>query len=209
MSKQVTIVDYGLGNILSVVRACESENLQVKVVDSAKKIKQSSRIIVPGVGAFPEAMKRLKSSGMDDALREANHREIPILGICLGMQILFNTSMEHEETSGLGFLMGHVVQLPLFAKDGSKMRLPSVGWRKVICNTSPGEFENVVNNLDYYFIHSFYAKSSNLGDVIGYYERGEQKVTALVKRNNIIGAQFHPEKSGETGLDFLRLFLKL
>lgn len=209
MRKQVTIVDYGLGNILSVVRACESKSLQVEVVDSAKKIKQSSRIIVPGVGAFPEAMKRLKLSGMDDALREANHRETPILGICLGMQILFNTSMEHQETSGLGLLAGHVVQLPLFAKDGSKMRLPSVGWRKIICNAYSGEYKNVVNNLDYYFVHSFYAKYSNLNDVLGYYERGEQRVTALVKKNNIIGAQFHPEKSGETGLNFLKLFLKL
>lgn len=206
MNRAVMILDYGLGNILSVVRAYEALNIKVNVVDRAHDVDFSSPIIIPGVGAFPEAMRRLNVGGLTDALHEANLRQIPILGICLGMQVLFAKGTEHEKSQGLGFLEGEVIQLASSASDGSRVRLPSVGWRKIVCSNRSEKFTELLHGLRFYFVHSFCAQPKIASTSIAYYDRSGEKVTAFVQNHNIFGAQFHPEKSGKHGLNLLKAF---
>jgi glutamine amidotransferase len=174
----------------------------------------SDSIIVPGVGAFPEAMKRFDQLGFTDRLIRAAELGNPILGICLGMQILFSQGEEHKECKGLNLIPGRVIRLPIQSTAGEQLRIPSVGWSRITCadksiNNSLNKILNIVNDHSFYFVHSYHAVPSCSVDVAATYERGADPIVAIVNRNNIWGVQFHPEKSGKAGLIFLENFLNL
>lgn len=209
--KDIVIVDYGLGNILSVIRAFEYLGCTVTLATSSAEIKKASRIVIPGVGAFPVAASKLENLGLRDALQQAGSSGIPILGICLGMQLLFTTGYEHAKTPGLGLIAGEVSRMTSKPESGFNPKIPEVGWRKIkhssgspviVCSL----FENAVNQF-FYFVHSYEAKPLNTEVVTGSYQRGNSLVVASVAHNNIFGVQYHPEKSGKSGLEFLRRFV--
>lgn len=211
--KEVVVVDYGLGNILSVVRAFEHIGCGVKVATSPKDLSGSRKIVLPGVGAFPAAVRRLEDSGLKDALIASSHAGVPILGICLGMQLLFTTGYEHSQTSGLGLIDGEVRKISAFAQSDRALRLPEVGWRRVVgqglSNTLSTKLFSQTFDHYFYFVHSYEVKPADLGIITGSYRRGGHFVVASVAYNNILGVQYHPEKGGKHGLNFLSNFVSI
>ena len=211
--RKVTILDYGLGNILSVVRAAEKINCSVLVARSSNELTHNGPIIIPGVGAFPEAMRRIDKLGLRDKLTCAAELGIPILGICLGMQLLFARGEEHVESTGLNLIPGSVVQLPSQSSAGERLRIPSVGWRQVFyIDRSPTsalpQTREFVDGHSFYFVHSYHVIPTYSNHLVASYRRGEKNVAAIVNRDNVWGVQFHPEKSGRTGLMFLDFFIR-
>jgi len=211
--KEVVVVDYGLGNILSVVRAFEHIGCEVKVATSPKDLRGARKIVLPGVGAFPAAVRRLEDSGLKDALLASSHAGIPILGICLGMQLLFSTGYEHAQTPGLGLNEGEVRKISTFAQGDRALRLPEVGWRRVVSqgfsNTSSTQLFSETVDHYFYFVHSYEVKPADLGIITGSYQRSGHLVVASVACNNILGVQYHPEKSGKPGLELLHRLISI
>lgn len=209
--KRVVVVDYGCGNILSVARAFEHLGYIVDVSATPDKVKTASRIILPGVGAFPAGIRNLNHLGLKDALLEAGANGTPILGICLGMQLLFTTGYEYYEVGGLGLLEGHVRKMASKGEATSELTLPEVGWRRLERAHLAGSFNNSIFKSSFghsfYFVHSYEATPINSEEIVAEYKRGDRSVVAAVVSNNIIGVQFHPEKSGPNGLGFLCQFV--
>ena len=209
--KAIVIVDYGCGNILSVVRAFEYLGCTVEVSASPDKVKNARRIILPGVGAFPTGIRNLEHLGLRDALLVAGAKGTPILGVCLGMQLLFTKGFEHCEVSGLGLLEGQVMKMPSKGNLTSHLTLPEVGWRRLeranlAGSSSDAIFKDSFGHF-FYFVHSYEAKLINSEQIVAEYRRGDSSVVAAVVSSNIFGVQYHPEKSGPKGLGFLRQFL--
>ncbi|HBN11157.1 MAG TPA: imidazole glycerol phosphate synthase subunit HisH [Ruminococcus sp.] len=198
----IAIIDYGAGNIFSVKNALDYLKLESVLTSDKKEIENADAIILPGVGAFPSAMKMLDKSGLTDTLK-AEAEKKPFLGICLGMQMLFSKSYEFEECDGLGFIEGKVDKI-----DAPDLIIPHMGWNKLeILNECP-LLEGLTKDSYVYFVHSYQAYCDDK-NISAYCEYGG-KVPALVYNGkNVYGAQFHPEKSGETGLQILRNFGKL
>ena len=198
----IAIIDYGAGNIFSVKNALDYLRLESILTSDKKEIENADAIILPGVGAFPSAMKMLDKSGLTDTLK-AEAEKKPFLGICLGMQMLFSKSYEFEECDGLGFIEGKVDKI-----DAPDLIIPHMGWNKLeILNECP-LLEGLPEDSYVYFVHSYQAYCDDK-NISAYCEYGG-KVPALVYNGkNVYGAQFHPEKSGETGLQILRNFGKL
>jgi glutamine amidotransferase len=211
--RKLIVVDYGLGNILSVVRAFEHLGCEVHQTTNPLELKLAGHIVLPGVGAFSTAATRLERLGFKEALLEAGSAGKSILGICLGMQLLFTTGYEHTQTPGIGLLEGEVVKMEVPRPEGEgSMTLPEVGWRKVV---EPSIYEpphcsifSKTTGCYFYFVHSYEAKPLDSTVITGSYIRGQRLVVASVEKNNIFGVQYHPEKSGQSGLDFLRKFLE-
>ena len=198
----IAIIDYGAGNIFSVKNALDYLKLESVLTSDKKEVENADAIILPGVGAFPSAMKMLDKSGLTDTLK-AEAEKKPFLGICLGMQMLFSKSYEFEECDGLGFIEGKVDKI-----DAPDLIIPHMGWNKLeILNECP-LLEGLPEDSYVYFVHSYQAYCDDK-NISAYCEYGG-KVPALVYNGkNVYGAQFHPEKSGETGLQILRNFGKL
>lgn len=197
----IAIIDYGAGNLFSVKNALDFLGFENKITASADDLKAADRLILPGVGAFPDAMRMLGESGLIGVIKE-EVRKKPLLGICLGMQMLFEKSYEFGETEGLGFIEGTV---KLMQPEG--LAIPHIGWNSLEFNEKCPLLDGC-NDGDYvYFVHSFAADCPS-ENVAAYCDYG-MKVPALVFSGNVYGAQFHPEKSGETGLNILRRFEKL
>lgn len=198
----IAIIDYGAGNIFSVKNALDYLKLESILTSDKKEIENADAIILPGVGAFPSAMKMLDKSGLTDTLK-AEAEKKPFLGICLGMQMLFSKSYEFEECDGLGFIEGKVDKI-----NAPDLIIPHMGWNKLeILNECP-LLEGLSEDSYVYFVHSYQAYCDDK-NISAYCEYGG-KVPALVYNGkNVYGAQFHPEKSGETGLQILRNFGKL
>jgi len=198
----IAIIDYGAGNIFSVKNALDYLKLESVLTSDKKEIENADAIILPGVGAFPSAMKMLDKSGLTDTLKTEAEKK-PFLGICLGMQMLFSKSYEFEECDGLGFIEGKVDKI-----DAPDLIIPHMGWNKLeILNECP-LLEGLTKDSYVYFVHSYQAYCDDK-NISAYCEYGG-KVPALVYNGkNVYGAQFHPEKSGETGLQILRNFGKL
>jgi glutamine amidotransferase len=202
---RVAIVDHGLCNLDSIRRATEECGGQPFITDNPKELADAQRIILPGVGAFPDAMRNLRAKGLDKALREQvidNH--VPMLGICLGMQLLATRGFEVEETEGLGFIPGEVRKM----EPGPGERIPHIGWDEVTFPRESPLFAGIPTNKDFYFVHSFHLVPTDKADIIGAcsYAGG---FAAAVQRNNIWATQFHPEKSQRVGFAVLRNFLAL
>lgn len=197
----IAIIDYGAGNLFSVKNALDFLKIENCIAKEPETIRQADAMILPGVGAFPDAMEMLERKGMVPVICEEAERK-PILGICLGMQLLFESSSEFRNTQGLGLIPGNVVKI-----DSHGLKIPHMGWNdlKVLhpC-TMTGEMEE---ETYMYFVHSFRADTEE-ENISCYTEYGE-KIPALVHRGFVYGAQYHPEKSGEAGLKMLKNFAKL
>ena len=198
----VVIIDYNIGNLSSVTSALKRIGVEAIVSRDKEIIKGAKAIVLPGVGTFPVAMNNLKKYDLIDVLNECKDKGTPILGICLGMQILFERGYEVEETKGLGFLNGEVEFMDIDEK------VPHMGWNQLHFNQEHLILKNIHENDDVYFVHSYMAKCPD-EQLIAYSDYGDTKVTALVAKDNVIGCQFHPEKSGETGLKILKNFTEL
>jgi glutamine amidotransferase len=195
----VAVVDYGMGNRRSVEKAFEHVGAEVRVTGDHEAIREADAVVVPGVGAFPEAMRRLSAAGLDGVIRERAQHGTPVLGICLGMQLLFETSAEHEGAAGLGLLPGEVTAL-------AAPKLPHIGWNRVALERPSGLTEGLGDAAAFYHVHSFVCRPREDGDVVGRGEYGERFVS-IVERDNVAGVQFHPEKSSRDGLALLANFV--
>lgn len=202
---RVAIVDYGLCNVDSVARAVEECGGQPVVTVEPEGLERADAIIVPGVGAFPDAMRNLAKAGLDDAIRvQALDVGVPTLGICLGMQLLASTGEEHGTTSGLGLIPGRVVRLDA-ADTGA--RIPHMGWNLVQPENNPPLLRGIEPAKDFYFVHSFHFRVDDDDDVAARTPYCGGFVSAVC-RANVMGTQFHPEKSQKVGFRLLRNFLQ-
>ena len=202
----VGIIDYGVGNLFSLKSSFEMIGENVIVSSDPKIIENCERIILPGVGAFGDAAKKLKDCGMYDLVIEQAKKGKPILGICLGMQLLFEKSYEYGEHEGLGLIKGEI--RPISDVCPKDYKIPHIGWNKLdFCGQSSPIFKHIKNGDFVYFVHSYYGANCE-GSVIATSEYGAN-LTAAVARDNIFGCQFHPEKSGKTGLSILKAFCEI
>ena len=197
----IAIVDYGAGNIFSVKNAMDYLGLPAELTFKADDIRNADGIILPGVGAFPWAINMLTKSGLVEVIKEEAVKK-PFLGICLGMQLIFSKGYEFEETDGLGLIDG---QVRLMTPEG--LSIPHIGWNKLEKNRECALLNGLGDDEYVYFVHSYAAECAD-EDVAAYCEYGS-RVTALVNRGTVYGAQFHPEKSGKTGLKILSNFAEL
>jgi glutamine amidotransferase len=209
---KVAVVDYGMGNLFSVRRALEVAGAaDVEVTADPARLALADRVVLPGVGAFADGMSGLTAAGFVPALREYVATGRPLLGICLGMQMLLDTSEEFGQTPGLGLIPGAVRAISRARADGGRRKLPAIGWfplrpagtngwaGTVLADTAP---ESPV-----YFLHSFHAEPDAKAHLLAEYDHDGLRVTAAIRRDNVTGTQFHPEKSGPAGLAMLRRFL--
>ena len=215
MKKKVTIIDTESGNLLSIKRAFESWDVTVDVVKEKEKILSASRLVLPGVGAFENAVKNLKSLNFFDLVEQIKLKNIPTLGICLGMQLFFEESEEFGKFKGLGLMEGKVQKLPNFSTDKKKMKIPNIGWHNLILNkkhssfTNENFFKNFKANDSFYFVHSYFANPAKKDLILASYNFGGHLIPAIVGKDNFIGCQFHPEKSGNSGLNLIKNFMSI
>ncbi len=200
------IVDYGVGNLFSLSSSLRALGVETEVTRDAGRLRAADRIILPGVGAFGDAMAKLISTGLIPVLLEAAE-EKPLLGICLGMQLLFEKGFEYGEHAGLGLVPGEVSALRNDLKDAS-LKVPHMGWNRLEVVKDDPLFRHFQDGEYVYYVHSFYAKNCT-ENTLGVSEYGNVRVTGVVRHGNVWGTQFHPEKSGDTGLRLLRAFAAL
>ena len=208
------MVDYGMGNLLSVRRGLEHCGAKVIVTSDPDIILSAPKVVLPGVGAFANGMAQLRSLGLDTVVREVATQGRFLLGICLGMQMLLDESEEFGTTEGLGIISGSVVSIPSASTNGFFQKIPHIGWNSLVLSKGiesweGGLLEEVIPGEAVYFVHSFMAVPSNPNHRIANCLYGGIAVPATIGRDNIYGCQFHPEKSGEAGLKVLRKFLSL
>lgn len=208
MTLEIGILDYGAGNMINVSRAIEHLGLEYRLVSSSDDLKKIDKLIIPGVGAFPVAMDNLSKLGLINPLIEFANNGNPVLGICLGMQMLFDESEEKGITPGLGLLKGSIQKIPSTSKSKPIVKVPHVGWNDLIINNHQSKIIKRVDSADsVYFVHSFMVNEYVDNNLIAYCSYENIKIPAIVEHNNIIGCQFHPEKSGKVGLNILNNFL--
>lgn len=205
-SKEVIVIDYGFGNVRSVVNALESVGLNPKISNEPDEVGTARNLLLPGVGAFRSAMKELRRRNLAEAIQNAVSKDARPLGICLGMQLLFETSDEFGLSDGLGILQGHVGPLVSAAEVSPLNRATHIGWRKVTPENH-GHLSNAFRGSidDYYFVHSFAAQPQSDGAAIvaGWAHHLQEPFVAAVEAGNVLGVQFHPERSGKGGLNLL------
>lgn len=202
--KEVLIVDYNLGNLTSLQSALSYLGYSSIISNDPEMILRSRKIILPGVGAFPTAINYLNKYNLPDAIKESVKKGNNILGICLGMQLFMDTSYEFSKTSGLGLIEGEVISINQNRK--VPIKLPSIGWYKLVKKKNDQIFDKISKQQWFYFVHSFMVKCKNSNNILAHYEVGEKNVSAIIKKDNITGFQFHPENSGLEGLTFLENF---
>ncbi|GAB1421291.1 imidazole glycerol phosphate synthase subunit HisH [Anaerolineales bacterium] len=201
----LAVIDYGAGNLRSVLHALRYLNAQdVKIVEKAADLQGADKIILPGVGAFGAGMHELAKRGLDKAVIEAVHQGTPYLGICLGMQFLFEHSDEMGIHKGLGILPGRVVRFP----ESSELKIPHMGWNTLTMNRESALLDQIQAKDYAYFVHSYYCVPENEADILITVDYGIP-FTAAVQREHVYGVQFHPEKSQQTGLTILSNYLKI
>ena len=202
MSK-IVIIDTGNGNLLSVLRAVERFENDVIIGKDEKEILTAEKLILPGVGAFKNSVNYLKEQKIFDIIKSISS-DTPLLGICLGMQLLFENSNEFGICEGLNLIKGNII--PLKSKE---LKIPNIGWYNLKINENFKNNNFKFSNYDeFYFIHSYYALNVNTENLIAYYKFGGIKVPAIVQNKNVVGCQFHPEKSREPGLKIIESFIK-
>jgi glutamine amidotransferase len=200
---EIAILDYGMGNLRSVEKALEHVGVRAPIVSDADAAHAADGLILPGVGAFPEAMRRIREAHYDELIPEFLASGKPVLGICLGMQVLFESSSEHEGSWGLGLLQGRVDVL-----DAGDLKVPQLGWNAVRWSRSSPLTEGLQDPSYFYFANSYSARVVNRDDLLGESDYGAP-FTAVVEKAPLYGAQFHPEKSSTHGLRMLANFAKI
>jgi len=203
---KIAILNYGMGNLRSVFNSCQKVGFSADVVDDATTLKNYDKLILPGVGAFPDAVQHLKTSGMFDELKVIGDSK-PLLGVCLGMQLLFNKGYEHITCEGLGLIQGEVMKFDT-TKMSKHEKIPQMGWNKLYFKKSSPLFNEIKDESYLYFVHSYHVVCSCESDILTTTHYGYEFASSIQK-NNIFGIQPHPEKSGETGLKILKNFLEL
>lgn len=201
----IAIVDYGVGNLFSLISSFNKIGAEIVVTADPQVISGADGIILPGVGAFEDAARKLRDSGLDKVIVEQAQKGKKLMGICLGMQMLFQQSYEYGCHEGLGLLKGNIVSM----KDSipADLKIPHIGWNALHFTKESNLFKYINQNDCVYFVHSFYATDCD-DSVIATAEYGKE-LTAAVQKDNIMGCQFHPEKSGEVGLNILRAFCEM
>ena len=200
----VAIIDYDAGNIKSVQKAIEYLGEEVIITREPEVILNASRVILPGVGAFGDAMEKLHKYNLVDVIKEVVKREIPFLGICLGLQLLFETSDETPGVQGLGILKGKIKRIP----DHGELKIPHIGWNSLAFPNKGRLYEGISEESYVYFVHSYYLDAEDKGIVVATTEYGTT-IHASVEQGNVFACQFHPEKSSSVGLKILDNFLKI
>jgi glutamine amidotransferase len=195
----VAIIDYGVGNLRSVEKAFHAGGVEVVVSPDEAVLRSAEKLVLPGVGAFRACMEALAARGFDRLVRERVEEGTPLLGVCVGMQMLFEESEEFGTTSGLGFLKGRVRRFP------EGLRVPQVGWNQVEWKSRHALSEGIGDKTFFYFVHSFFCEADEAGEIIGETEYG-LAYPSVVARGNVCGVQFHPEKSQAAGLRLLKNF---
>lgn len=201
----IAIIDYGIGNLFSVVSSFKYIGAEAVVTSDPEAIKKADRILLPGVGAFEDAAKKLRETGLDKVILDEVKAGKPILGICLGMQMLFEKSYEYGEHKGLSLLKGSVV--PMQGAIDEKLQIPHIGYNALIFKKSHPLLKYIKEGDFVYFVHSYYAVDCE--DSLLAYAEYDKDITAIVAKGNVMGCQFHPEKSGEVGLNILRAFSEM
>ena len=199
----IGIIDYGVGNLFSLRSSFKAIGQDAFVSGDQTELAKADRLVLPGVGAFEDAAKKLRATGLDQFVRQQAEAGKPLLGICLGMQLLFEKSYEYGEHQGLGLLKGQVV--PMAGKLRPELKIPHMGWNAL--DVKQGRLLEAVDGQYVYFVHSFFAENceESLSAVTEY----DIPITAAVEKGNIFGCQFHPEKSGKVGLSILESFCRL
>lgn len=230
MGAQVAIVDYGMGNLFSVKQACEYVGLMPVITSSQQEIELSEAVILPGVGAFGDAMDTLDRLGLVEVLQDVADSPKPLLGICLGMQLLMSESTEFGKRSGLGIIEGEVARLQTSVESLRQIKVPQVGWNR-ICFQGTGQNQAITKENDpersispewksplfkglpdgeyMYFVHSFYARPADVDVIVSTTQYGPTKFCSSLRSNNVLGCQFHPERSGPGGLHIYRNLAEL
>lgn len=198
----IVIIDYGMGNLKSVYNALKVLGLECKISSSPHDIRAAKALILPGVGAFKEAMDNLCKNSLDKVIKEECAKGKFLLGICLGMQMLFNKGYESEKRDGLGLLYGDIVKM----EPKEEVKIPHMGWNSLDFNKQDIITNGLTGDSFVYYVHSFYAKGYNQEDLVASSSYGGLTIPGIVRRGNVIGAQFHPEKSGDVGLKILKNF---
>lgn len=199
----ITVIDYGAGNLRSVEKALLFLGEQVKMTSDPKEVLRADKIILPGVGAFGDAMQKLNEKGLSDTIREALEKGIPLLGICLGLQLLFEGSDETPDVSGLSILKGRILRIP----DKKGFKVPHVGWNSLKIEKDAALFRGIPNGSYMYFVHSYYLRTEE--DIVAATTDYGVEIHASIQKKNLFACQFHPEKSGEAGLRLLQNFASL
>ncbi len=201
----IAVIDYGVGNLFSIQSSFARIGADVVVTSDKNKIRNADRIMLPGVGAFRDAAAKLRETGLGELVKTEVNKGKPVMGICLGMQMLFEKSYEYGEYEGLGILQGEVI--PMRGLIDPKLKVPHIGWNALHIERA-GRLLKYCKDGDYvYYVHSYFA--SKCQDSIIATSEYDKAITAAVERDNVFGCQFHPEKSGEVGLNILRAFCEV
>ncbi|MCZ6473847.1 MAG: imidazole glycerol phosphate synthase subunit HisH [SAR324 cluster bacterium] len=198
----IAIIDYGVGNLYNLKNALDYQQLDCRIVNDPEQLEAASHVILPGVGAFRPAMDQFLAAGMEEVLRGHVAAAKPFLGICVGMQLMFEQSEEDGLHQGLGLLGGRVVRFQ------HELKVPQIGWNQVAVQREDPLLEGIADGSYFYFVHSYYARLNDPTDALGLTEYGEM-FPAIVSRRNMWGVQFHPEKSQDPGLRLLKNFAAL
>lgn len=200
----IAIIDYDAGNIKSVEKAFQFLLEEAVLTRNRDEILKADAVVLPGVGSFGDAMEKLHRYGLVEVLKEVAEKQIPLLGICLGLQLMFEKSDESPGVEGLGILKGKILHIPVSAG----VKIPHIGWNSLKFPTKGRLFQNIPEESYVYFVHSYYLKAENEGIVTAVTEYGTT-IHAAVEQGNVFACQFHPEKSSETGLQILRNFISV
>ncbi|MBP0990140.1 MAG: imidazole glycerol phosphate synthase subunit HisH [Oscillospiraceae bacterium] len=198
----IAIVDYGVGNLFSLASSFKMIGADVTVTSNKDEIRNCNKIILPGVGAFGDAIEKLRADGLDETIISEAKSGKDIMGICLGMQMLFEKSFEYGEYRGLGLLSGEIV--PMEGKIPASLKIPHIGWNALHFKKESRLLKYIKENDCVYFVHSYYAENCR-SSLVATAEYGKE-ITAIVQNGNVFGCQFHPEKSGSVGLNILKAF---
>jgi glutamine amidotransferase len=199
---KIAIIDYGVGNLRSVEKAFTSQGIEAVVTSDEKILRSADKLVLPGVGAFKACMDGLKASGFDQLVLESAGAGKPIIGLCVGLQMMFEEGHEFGVHKGLGLMPGRVVRFP------EKLRVPHIGWNQVEFKREHKVFTDLPSQTFFYFVHSFYVESSDQACVLGETDYG-MRYASICGRDNIVGVQFHPEKSQTAGLRLLKNFAEM
>jgi len=211
--EKITVIDYGMGNLFNVVRAFEALECDVSIANDYKNIVNADKLLLPGVGAFEDGMNDLKASNLDSAIKEFSSTGRPLMGICLGMQLLMSVSEENGRHDGLNLIEGDVLKFNEPDEKSAKYKIPQIGWNKLLepklNKWNDSILDGIENNAYMYFLHSYYVNPKDKKVIISETSYGKNLFCSVLQKNQIIGCQFHPERSGEVGLEILKNFLEL